>query len=76
MIETELGKLTHDFSCTDAKGVEAMCRAMEDMRKEAVAEDRLKTLRNLMKNLGLTAEQALVAMGISESDKGILIKKL
>jgi len=24
----------------------------------------------------LTAEQALVAMGISESDKGILIKKL
>lgn len=93
--ETELGKLMHDFSCTDAKdmhykiladrvryfkedakGVEAMCRAMEDMRKEAVVEDRLETLRNLMKNLGLTAEQALVAMGISESDKGILIKKL
>lgn len=74
--ETELGKLMHDFSCTDAKGVEAMCRAMEDMRKEAVAEDRLKTLRNLMKNLGLAAEQALAAMGVSESDKGILIKKL
>ena len=93
--ETELGKLMHDFSCTDAKdmhykiladrvryfkedakGVETMCRAMEDMRKEAVVEDRLETLRNLMKNLGLTAEQALVAMGISESDKGILIKKL
>ena len=60
----------------DMKGVEAMCKAMEDMRKEAVVEDRLKTLRNLMKNLGLTAEQALVAMGISDSDKGILIKKL
>ena len=117
--ETELGKLMHDFSCTDAKdmhykiladrvryfkedakGVETMCRAMEDihyrakpdgarpcaasdmrytrmgMRKEAVVEDRLQTLRNLMKNLGLTAKQALVAMGISESDKGILIKKL
>lgn len=93
--ETELGKLMHDFSCTDAKdmhykiladrvryfkedakGVETMCRAMEDMRKEAVVEDRLETLRNLMKNLGLTAEQALVAMGISETDKGILIKKL
>ena len=93
--ETELGRLMHDFSCTDAKdmyykiladrvryfkedakGVEAMCRAMEDMRKEAVAEELLKTLRNLMKNLGLTAEQALAAMGVSESDKGILIKRL
>ena len=56
MIETELGKLTHDFSCTDAKGVEAVCRAMEDMRKEAAAEQNiltlLETLRNLMKNLG------------------------
>lgn len=93
--ETELGKLMHDFSCTDAKdmhykiladrvryfkedakGVETMCRAMEDMRKEAVVEELLKTLRNLMKNLGLTAEQALAAMGVSETDKGILIKRL
>lgn len=57
-----------------------MCRVMEDMRKEAAAEQNiftlLVTLRNLMKNLGLTAEQALVAMGVSESDKGILIKKI
>lgn len=60
----------------DVKGVETMCKAMEDMRKEAVAEELLKTLRNLMKNLGLTAEQSLAAMGVSESDKGILIKKL
>lgn len=93
--ETELGKLMHDFSCTDAKdmhykilanrvryfkedakGVETMCKAMEDMRKEAVAEELPKTLRNLMKNLGLTAEQALAAMGVSESEKGILIKRI
>ena len=93
--ETELGRLMHDFSCTDAKdmhykiladrvryfkedakGVETMCRAMEEMRKEAAIEELLKTLRNLMKNLGLTAEQALTAMGVSETDKGILRKKL
>lgn len=93
--ETELGKLMHDFSCTDAKdmhykiladrvryfkedakGVEAMCKAMEDMRKEAAAEQLLKTLRNLMKNLGWTAEQAMTAMGVSESEKGILIKRI
>lgn len=53
-----------------------MCRAMEDMRKGAVSEELLKTLRNLMKNLGLTAEQALTAMGGSESDRGILIIRL
>lgn len=93
--ETELGKLMHDFSCTDAKdmyykiladrvryfkedakGVETMCRAMEEMRKEAAVEELLKTLRNLMKNVGWTAEQALTAMGVSETDKGILMKKL
>ncbi len=92
---TELGKLMHDFSCTDAKdmhykiladrvryfkedakGVETMCRAMEDMRKEAAAEQLLKTLRNLMKNLGWTAEQAMTAMGVSESEKSILIKRI
>lgn len=60
----------------DAKGVETMCRAMEEMRKEAAAEQLLETLRNLMKNLGWTAEQALTAMGVSESEKGMLIKKL
>ena len=60
----------------DAKGVEAMCKAMEDMRKEAAVEQLLKTLRNLMKNLGWTAEQAMTAMGVSESEKGILIKRI
>lgn len=96
---TNLGRLMHDFSCTDAKdiyykvladrvcyfkenakGVETMCRAMEEMRKEAAAEQNiitlLETLRNLMKNLGWTAEQAMTAMGISEAEKGLLIKKL
>lgn len=64
----------------DVKGVEVMCKAMEDMRKEAAAEQNiitlLETLRNLMKNLGLTAEQAMTAMGVSDTEKGILIKKI
>lgn len=55
------------------KGV-CMCKAMEDMRKEAVAEELLKTLRNLMKNLGLTAEQALAAMGVLKWIKVFLLK--
>lgn len=48
--------------------METMCKAMKAMRKEAVVEELLKTLRNLMKNLGLTAEQALTAMGVSETE--------
>lgn len=97
--ETELGKLMHDFSCTDAKdmhykiladrvryfkedakGVETMCKAMEDMRKEAAAEQNILTLlgaiKNLMKNLGMSAEQAMTALGVSESERGILIKRI
>ncbi len=53
---------------------------MENMRKEAAAEQNiltlLETLRNLMKNLGWTAEQAMTAMGVSETEKGILIKRI
>ena len=73
--ETELGKLMHDFSCTNAddmyynilaervryfkedqKGVASMCKAMEDMRKETATETLLISVKNLMKNMDLTAE--------------------
>ena len=59
--ESALGKLMHDFSCTDAKdmkykiladrvryfkedekGVATMCKAMEEMRNEAVKEERVE----------------------------------
>ena len=61
--ESELGKLMHDFSCTDAedmhykvladrvryfkedeKGVTAMCKSMEEMRKE----ERIEMVQNLL----------------------------
>ena len=64
--ETALGKLMHDFSCTNAKdmyydvladrvhyfkedekGVAIMCKAMEDMRKEAAREaEKKKAIRS------------------------------
>jgi len=53
---------------------------MRKMRKEAAAEQNiitlLETLHNLMKNLGLTAEQAMMAMGGSDYEKGIFIKRI
>ena len=93
--ETELGKLMHDFSCTNAddmyynilaervryfkedqKGVASMCKAMEDMRKETATETPLISVKNLMKNMDLTAEQAMTALGIPDHDKTQLLKQL
>ena len=97
--ESALGKLMHDFFCTDAKdmfypvlaervqyfkqdakGVATMCRAMEQMRDETAAEQNIKTLlvsvKNLMKNMNLSPEQAMNAMGISEADRQALLQLL
>ena len=97
--ETALGKLMHDFFCTNSKdmyypvlanrvwyfkenekGVATMCRAMEQMRDETAAEQNIKTLlvsvKNLMKNMNLSPEQAMNAMGISEADCQALLQLL
>ena len=57
-----------------------MCRAMEQMRDETAAEQNIKTLlvsvKNLMKNMNLSPEQAMNAMGISEADRQALLQLL
>lgn len=60
----------------DQKGVASMCRAMEEMRKETAAETLLISIKNLMKNMNLTAEQAMAALGVSDADKAELLKQL
>jgi predicted transposase/invertase (TIGR01784 family) len=130
--DTPLGKLMHDFKCTDyrdmnypmlsdkvkffkedEKGVGNMCRAMEEMRGEAAREaaeiatriaeqkarkeieaaeqktkaaeqktkaaeqkarkekieDIVNSIKNLTETLGLTAEKAMDALKISESER-------
>ena len=86
--ESEVGKLMHDFNCTEAddmifglmaertrylkenpEGVNEMCKAMEDMRNEAVERNMLQTIRNLMDSMKWSAEQAMTAMKIPEADK-------
>ena len=85
---TELGKLMHDFFCTnpndmhykqladkvryfkeDEKGVAAMCKVMEDMRKEAaeqaVERDRINRAKNLLKIGKLSLEEIANAMELS-----------
>lgn len=67
-------------ACVGAKiavkeGEEAIdvCLAIQQMNEEAAQKERISTLlqsiKNLMDNLGLTAEQAMNAMGISEIDR-------
>ena len=87
----ELGRLMHDFNCTRAddmtfdlmaektrylkenpEGAKYMCKVMEDLRDDVL----LETIRNLMKNLKITAEQAMLAMGLSDSDRKKYIKML
>lgn len=67
-------------ACVGAKiavkeGEEAIdvCLAIQQMNEEAAQKERVSTLlqsiKNLMDNLGLTAEQAMNAMGVSETDR-------
>ncbi len=65
-----------------------VCQAVEDMKKEAAEKAvkqatlqttekvLLESIRNLMKNLGLTAEQAMKALGVSDTEQSILVKKI
>ena len=85
--DTPLGKLMHDFHCTDArdmnypvlaervhyfkdnvKGATNMCRAVEQLVRDERVEERLDMIRVMMKNLGLTFEQAMKSAEIPESD--------
>ena len=48
---------------------EAVKKLMRDEIAEAVEEEKLIDIRELMKNMKWTAEQAMKALGISESDQ-------
>lgn len=86
--ESELGKLMHDFNCTNAddmnydimaertrylkenpKGVNEMCKALEEMRNETAENTLLQTIRNLMETMKWSAEQAMAAMKIPTSEQ-------
>ena len=80
---TELGKLMHDFFCTDPddmnykeladkvryfkedeKGVAAMCKVLEDMRKESKWEQIVASVRRWL-SMGLSHEQIAKGEGIT-----------
>ena len=72
----------------DPKGVEIMCKAMEEMREESfqrgvetgiqtgTEQNRLESIRNIMSNLKLTVYQAMDALGIPADDQPKYLAKL
>ena len=93
--DDELGKLMHDFGCSnpddmlidemaktsryykmDPKGVSIMCKAMEDMRNEAIERNTIELLKNLMETMKLTAQQAMDALKVPLDKQKSYIAKL
>ena len=53
----------------DEKGLAAMCKVMEDMRNENTKQVMTNNIRNIMKNLKLTVEQAMDALSVPQSQR-------
>ncbi len=83
--DTPIGKLMHDFSCTDAEdmyygtladeskeGILIMCKAMEDMRKESLKEGAINTAKRMLADGILTLEKIAEYAGLSLEE----VKKL
>lgn len=49
--------------------VATMCRAMEEMRNDTAFKTMLNAVRELMKNCGWTAKQALLNLNIPEQER-------
>jgi hypothetical protein len=75
----ELADGFHHFKETE-KGRDLMCEAVrryaEEYAEERVVDSKVEIIKNLMKNMKLTLEQALNAAGVTGEEKEIVIKKL
>ena len=101
--DDDIGRLMHDFLCsdpddmytqmladkarylkTDPKGVDIMCKTMEDLREESIQrgiergieQNRVESIKNLMQTLKMTAQQAMDALLIPATDQSKYLAKL
>ena len=76
--------LENDFSIKMTQSIESevslMCNLSKGVREEGIQQGRKETLvesiTNLMRNMKLTCDQAMDALGIPEADKAWYAKKL
>jgi hypothetical protein len=54
------------------KGVTEMCKAMEEMRNEAERRTVVSAVLKMMKNLKLSAEEAMAALEITTEDQSVI----
>ena len=61
------------FFKEDEKGGAAMCKVMEEIRKDGEVQgaetERLKNIKNLIASLGITAEAAMDALKIAKDEQ-------
>ena len=61
------------FFKEDEKGGAAMCKVMDEIRKDGEVQgaetERLKSIKNLIASLGITAEAAMDALKIAKADQ-------
>ena len=53
-----------------------MCVALEEMKKESEQNGKLEAIKNIMKNLKMTAQQAMEAVGIPKDQQQTYLQKL
>ena len=79
MFYSELAKQVKYFKETEG-GQDIMCQVFEELAEkradEKVLDEKANLIRNLMETMKWTAEQAMEAMKISESDKKLLVSRL
>ncbi len=58
------------------EGRQIMCKAMEDMKKDAADRRLVDAIKSLMESMRWTAEQAMKAMNVSAEEQSRLVKML
>lgn len=60
----------------DQKGVEIMCKEMEELREETKRETLLDSIRNLMSTANVSAEKAMDMLKINSAGRGFYMENL
>ena len=72
----ELMRETTRYYKENPKGVEAMCRAFEEVREQGREQAQLADIKKLMKNLKMSAQQAMEVLEIPSTDREKLLVDL